>query len=67
MLWVVRGEGGGVDGRREGERWYKTAGGLEQSSAVEVTIGEGEDQSTGDGALDISAEDLQGLQYLLNN
>ena len=60
MRLVVRG-GGGIDGRREGERWYETACGLEQSSAVEVTIGEGEDQSTGDGALDVSTEDLQCL------
>ena len=66
LVLVVRGGGGGCgggeSGRGEGERWYEAAGGLEQSGAVEVAIGEAEDQSTSDGALDVIAEPLQGLQ-----
>lgn len=56
------GGGGGVDDGRKGKGWYKTAGGLEQCSAVEMTVGEGEDKSTSDRALDVIAENLQGLQ-----
>ena len=65
----MRGVGGvgcvgcvGDGGRERGSGWQETAGGLEQCCAVEVSIGEGEDKSASDGALYVSAEDLQGLQ-----
>ena len=61
----VRGVRGVGDGSgREGGGWLETAGGLEQCCAVEVAVGEGEDESASDRGLNFITEDLQGLWKL---
>ena len=58
---MVRPEGRKGGGRRGDGGRVETAGGFEQCCAVEMTVGYGENESTCDGPLDVSAEDFQGL------